>query len=67
MSVAKITEIKSSSPKSFTHAVRLGIKRASKTLENITGAWISDQEVVVEGGEIVEYRVLMKLTFVLKE
>ncbi len=65
MSVAKVVEIKSSSPKSFEAAVQTGIKRASKTLKNVTGAWVSDQEVVVKNGAITEYRVLMKVTFIL--
>ena len=67
MSVARVTEIKSSSSKSFDDAISEGIKRASKTLDNIKSAWIQDQEVKVDDkGEIVEYRVLMKVTFVLK-
>jgi flavin-binding protein dodecin len=66
MSVAKVTEIKASSKKSFDDAVRVGIARANKTLDKVKGAWISDQEVMVENGKVVEYRVLMKVTFVLK-
>jgi flavin-binding protein dodecin len=66
MSVARVTEIKSSSKKSFEDAVRVGIERANKTLENVKGAWIADQEVVVEKGKVIEYRVLMKVTFILK-
>ncbi len=65
MSVARITEIKSSSRESFEDAVRSGIKRASKTLQNVKGAWIAEQEVIVEDGEVTEYRVLMKVTFIL--
>ena len=68
MSIAKITEIKSSSKISFDDALKTGLTRASKTLQNIRSAWISSQEVLVkEGGEITEYRILMKVTFVLKE
>lgn len=66
MSVAKVTEIKSSSKKSFQHAVEKGIKRACETLDNVSGAWVSSHEVVVVDGAITEYRVLMKVTFVLK-
>jgi len=66
MSVAKVLEIKSTSKKSFDDAMATGIKRASKTVDNIKGAWIAEQEVCVEDGKITEYRVLMKLTFVLK-
>ncbi len=67
MTVARITEIKSSSKKSFDDALKQGIKRAAKTLENIKGAWIAEQECVVDDGEIVEYRVLLKVTFVLND
>lgn len=67
MSVAKITEISATSDKSFDDAVKCGIKRANKTLENITGAWIQDMKVDVENGKISQYRVNMKLTFVLKD
>jgi hypothetical protein len=66
MSVAKITEIKSSSSVSFEDAIKSGLKRASETLENVRSAWIRSQEVLVgDNGEITEYRVLMKVTFVL--
>ena len=68
MTVAKVTEIKSSSTKSFDDAIRSGIKRANKTLENVRSAWINSQEVLVdEKGDVREYRVLMKVTFVLKD
>lgn len=66
MSVAKITEISAESPKSFQHAVETGIARASKTLKNITGAWVSEQKVRVHKGKITAYQVNMKVTFVLK-
>jgi dodecin len=67
MSIAKVSEIISSSSKSFEDAVQEGIKRASKTLENVSGAWIKDQKVKVEKGKITQYRVIMKVSFVLKE
>jgi flavin-binding protein dodecin len=67
MSVAKVTEIIASSNKSFDDAVSKGIKRADKTLKNIKGAWIKEQQVSVDGGKITEYRVTMKVTFVLKD
>ncbi|MHC4947875.1 MAG: dodecin family protein [Planctomycetota bacterium] len=66
MSVARVTEIKSTSRKSFEDAVESGIKRATETLDNVRGAWIADQEITVKDGKIDEYRVLMKVTFVLK-
>jgi flavin-binding protein dodecin len=68
MSVAKITEIKSSSKVSFDDAIKSGLKRASQTLDNICSAWISSQEVLVDdSGDVSEYRVLMKITCVLKD
>jgi flavin-binding protein dodecin len=66
MSVAKVSEITSSSPKSFDDAIREGIARANETLDNVKGAWISEQKVVVDGGKVTEYRVTMRVTFVLK-
>jgi dodecin len=67
MAVAKVSEIISSSPKSFEDAVQKGIARANKTLKNVKGAWIAEQKVEVEKGEIKEYRVAMRVTFVLKD
>ncbi|NUO81352.1 dodecin domain-containing protein [candidate division KSB1 bacterium] len=67
MSVARVTEITASSAKSFEEAIRMGIDRANKTLQNVKGAWIKDQKVVIENGNITEYRVVMKITFVLKD
>lgn len=67
MSVAKITEISSSSTQSFEDAIKSGVQRASKTLKNIKGVWVKEQEGVVEGGEITEFRVILKLTFVLED
>jgi flavin-binding protein dodecin len=66
MSVAKVTEIISSSPESFDDAVNKGIKRAGKTLENVRSAWVKDLKVVVEQGKVTEYRVTMKVSFILK-
>lgn len=66
MTVAKVSEITSLSDKSFSDAISRGIKRASKTLNNITGAWIADQEVVVDKGKVTGYRVRMRITFVLE-
>jgi flavin-binding protein dodecin len=67
MSVAKVTEIISSSPVSFDDAVKQGIARASKTLKGISGAWVADQKVTVENGQVAEYRVVMRVTFVLED
>ena len=67
MSVARVTEITSTSKKSFEDAMEEGIERAAKTLENIKSAWVANQELVVSGGKIEEYRVRMKVTFVLND
>lgn len=67
MSVARVTEITSSSKESFQDAIEQGIARASKTLKNVEGAWIQDQKIVVQDGKIVAYRVNMKVTFILAE
>lgn len=67
MAIAKITEIQASSKKSFEDAIKAGIARADKTLRNLTGAWVKDQKVKIEKGKIVEYRVIMKVTFILND
>jgi flavin-binding protein dodecin len=67
MSVAKVSEIISSSPKSFEDAIAIGIKRANKTLKNVRGAWIANQKVEVENGKVAEYRVTMRVSFVLQD
>jgi flavin-binding protein dodecin len=68
MSVARVTEIKSSSTQSFEDAVQVGVARATKTLKNVKSAWIQNQEVLVnENGQITEYRVHLKVTFILEE
>jgi flavin-binding protein dodecin len=68
MSISRTTEIKSSSSVSFDDAMRKGLVRAQKTLRNVRGAWIWNQEVLLdEKGKISEYRVQMKVTFILEE
>ena len=67
MSVAKITEISSSSDKSFEDAIQVGIKRANKTLKHITGAWVQEMKVDVDNGKVQSYRVNMKVTFILDD
>ena len=66
MSVAKVTEISSVSDKGFQEAIEEGIRRANQTLKNVTGAWVKEQQVKVEGGRITGYQVNMKVTFVLE-
>jgi dodecin len=67
MSVARVTEITASSTKSFEDALQTGVARAVKTLKNVEGAWVQEQKVVIREGNIVEYRVNMKVTFVLAD
>ena len=68
MSIARVTEIKSSSTQSFDEAIRTGIARANKRLKNVKSAWIQNQEVLLdEKGKIAEFRVQMKVTFILAD
>ena len=67
MSVARVTEISSSSKKSFEDAVEKGVKRESKNLRGVTGAWVKEQKVSIEDGKITGYQVNMMVTFVLED
>jgi dodecin len=68
MSIARVTEIKASSTKSFEDAIKAGVARAVKTLTNVRSAWIENQEVLIDDkGQISEYRVQMKVTFILED
>jgi dodecin len=68
MSVAKVSEIIASSPNSFDDALKVGLARARKTLKNVKSAWIESQQVNLDdNGQIIEYRVQLKITFVLEE
>lgn len=67
MAIAKITEISAASPDSFEDAIRQGIARASKTIDNIQSVWIQEQKVSIADNKISEWRVFMKVTFVLNE
>ena len=68
MSIAKVVEITSTSPGSFEDAIRKGISKAQKTIDNVRGAWISEQKVILaEDGTIKHFRVDMKLTFILED
>jgi flavin-binding protein dodecin len=66
MSVAKIIEISCASTKSFEDAVQNGVSRAAETIKHIQGAWVAEQKVLVEKGKVVEYRVTLRLTFLLE-
>jgi flavin-binding protein dodecin len=67
MSVARVTELISASPKSFEDAIQVGVSRAVKTLKNVEGVWVANQKCVIKNGKIAEYRVNLKVTFILKE
>ena len=67
MSVAKVTEITATSKVSFEDAIQSGIARANKTLRNVKGAWIQSQKIDIEDGKVTQYRVGMRVTFVLTD
>jgi hypothetical protein len=67
MSVAKVTELTASSEESFEDAIRDGIARASRTIRHIQAAWVNEQSVKVEDGVVSEYRVNMRVTFLLED
>jgi dodecin len=66
MTVARITEISSVSTISFQDAIVQGVDRAHKTLKNLKGAWVKDQEVIIDNGEVTGYKVALKVTFILE-
>ena len=67
MSVARVTEISATNPNSFEDAVNEGVTRATSTLRNVEGAWVKDQNVLIEDGNITGYKVNLEVTFVLEE
>ena len=67
MAVARVTEISSTSPKSFEDAIQTGVARATKTLRNVRSAWIKEQRVDIRDGNIAEYQVNMMVTFILDD
>jgi flavin-binding protein dodecin len=67
MPVAKVSEISATSSKSFEDALQLGIARANKTLRNVRGAWVKEQQVRVGDGKVTEYQVNMMVTFVIDD
>ncbi|MAS99158.1 MAG: dodecin domain-containing protein [Acidimicrobiales bacterium] len=67
MTIARITEVISTSTISFDDAIKKGIERAARTLDNVDGAWVQDQKVTVENGSISEFEVTLKITFVLND
>ncbi len=67
MAIAKVIEISAASDKSFDDAINQGVARATESVDDVRGAWVKEQNVVVEGGKITEYRVDLKVTFVLHQ
>ena len=67
MSIARITEISSTSGKSFEDAIQSGVDRATKTLRNVRSAWVKEQQIRIDGGKIVEYQVNLMITFILDD
>ncbi len=67
MTVARITEISSVSSISFEDAIKQGVDRANKTLKNVKGAWVKDQEVTIDNGKVAGYKVILKVTFILAD
>lgn len=68
MTVAKVTEIIVSSPTSFDDAIKQGITRSQKTLRNLKSAWVQNQQIKLDGmGKITEYRVQLKITFLIDD
>ena len=66
MAIVKVIEISSSSTESFQDAITSGIAKASETIKGITGAWVNEEKVVVEDGKITEWRVNLKVSFVVE-
>ena len=67
MSIAKVIELSAESKKSFDDAIASGVARATKTVKDVQGAWVKSMKVDVANGKIVNYRVVMKVTFVLND
>jgi flavin-binding protein dodecin len=67
MSIARITEISSTSTKSFEDAIQSAVTRATHTLRNVRSAWVKEQQIKIDNGKIAEYQVNLMITFVLDE
>lgn len=67
MSIARVTEISSTSTKSFEDAIQSAVSRATETLRNVRSAWVKEQQIKIDNGKIVEYQVNLMITFVLDE
>jgi flavin-binding protein dodecin len=67
MSVARVTEIRAVSEEGFEDAIQQGIAGATKTLRNVEGAWVKDQNVMIEDGNTKSYKVNLEVTFILED
>jgi len=67
MSIARVTEISSTSTKSFEDAIQSAVSRATQTLRNVRSAWVKEQQIKIDNGKIVEYQVNLMITFVLED
>ena len=67
MAVARVTEISSTSEKSFEDAIQQGVLRATKTLRNVRSAWVKEQRVDIKNDKVAEYQVNLMVTFVLDD
>ena len=67
MSIARVTELSATSETGFEDAINEGVTRATSTLRNVEGAWVKDQNVLIENGNIVGYKVNLAVTFVLED
>ena len=63
MAIAKVVEVTSSSQKSFEDAIQTGISKVTETVKNVQGAWINEQKVIIQENKITEYRVNLKISF----
>ena len=63
MAMAKVVEVNSSSQKSFEDAIQTGISKVTETVKNVQGAWINEQKVIIQDNKITEYRVNLKISF----
>ena len=67
MSIARVTELSATSDTSFEDAINQAVARATKTLRGVEGAWVKDQNVMIEDGNITGYKVNVEITFMLEE
>jgi dodecin len=67
MSMVKVIELSSESPQSWEDATRQAVERASRTLRNIRSVWVKEFEAVVEGNNVTQFRVNLKISFLLDQ